>query len=80
MGGSVDTAVGKDRFWEMFKGRAVVVSELPAGCSRALATAANEIAGRDGASLRTKAEYLALYDLLLTQVPPAPVRQAEAAR
>ena len=72
MGGSVDTAVGKDRFWEMFKGRAVLVSELPAGCSRALATAANEIAGRDGASLRTKAEYLALYNLLLAQVPPAP--------
>ena len=70
-GGSMDTAVGKDRFWEMFKGRAVVVSELPAGRSRALAAAANEIAGRDGASLRTKAEYLALYDLLRVQVPPA---------
>ena len=67
----MDTAVGKDRFWEMFKGRAVVVSELPAGRSRALATVVNEAAGRDGASLRTKAEYLALYDLLLAQVPPA---------
>ena len=72
MGESVDTALGKDRFWGMFKGRAVVVSELPAGRSKALATAVNEMAGRDGASLRTKAEYLALYDLLLAQVPPAP--------
>ena len=71
IGGSMDTAVGKDRFWEMFKGRAVVVSELPAGRSRALATVVNETAGRDGASLRTKAEYMALYDLLLAQVPPA---------
>ena len=71
IGGSMDTAVGKDRFWEMFKGRAVVVSELPAGRSRALATVVNETAGCDGASLRTKAEYLALYDLLLAQVPPA---------
>lgn len=67
----MDAVVARDRFWEMFKGRAVVVSELPAGRSRALAAAANEIAGRDGASLRTKAEYLALYDLLLAQVPPA---------
>ena len=74
IGGSMDTmdtVVGKDRFWEMFKGRAVVVSELPAGRSRALATVVNETAGRDGASLRTKAEYLTLYDLLLAQVPPA---------
>jgi hypothetical protein len=50
----------------------VVVSELPAGHSRTLAAAANEMAGRDGASLWTKAEYKALYGLLLAQVPPAP--------
>src|SRR6202035_2146374 len=72
IGGSMDTAVGRDRFWEMFKGRAVVLSELPAGHSRTLAAAASEMAGRDGASLRTKAEYKALYGLLLAQVPPAP--------
>ena len=77
MGGSVDTVVGKDRFWAMFKGRAVMVSELPAGSSRALATAANELAGRDGASLRTKAEYLALYDLLRAQDRPAPAAAAK---
>jgi hypothetical protein len=72
IGGSMDAAVGGDRFWEMFKGRAVVVSQLPVGHSRALAAAASAMAGRDGASLRTKAEYKALYDLLLAQVPPAP--------
>src|SRR5262249_20276698 len=71
-GGRMDTAVGRDRFWEMFKGRALVVSELPAGRSRALATVANEMAGRDGTSLCTKAEYLALYDLLFAHVSPAP--------
>ena len=60
MGESMDTAVGRDRFWEMFKGRAVMVSELPAGPSRALATVASELAGRDGASLRTRADYGAL--------------------
>ncbi|HYV80419.1 MAG TPA: hypothetical protein VE979_20040, partial [Streptosporangiaceae bacterium] len=68
----MDTAVGRDRFWEMFKGRAVVVSELPAGPSRILANVASELAGRDDASLRTKAEYEALFDLLLAHVPPAP--------
>ena len=68
----MDTAVCGDRFWEMFKGRAVVVSQLPVGHSRVLATAASEMADRDGASLRTKAEYKALYGLLLAQVPPAP--------
>src|SRR5215467_4615749 len=71
-GGSMDTAVGRDRFWEMFKGRAVMVSELPAGPSRALANVASELAGRDGASLRTRAEYEAFFDVLLAHVPPAP--------
>ena len=65
----MDTAVGRNRFWEMFKGRPVVISQLPAGPSRALAAAASSIAGRDGASLCTKAEYQALYRLLLAQVP-----------
>jgi hypothetical protein len=68
----MDTGVDRDRFCEMFKGRAVVVSELPAGHSRVLASMANEMAGRDDASLRTRAEYLALFDLLLAHVPPVP--------
>jgi hypothetical protein len=68
----MDTTVGRDRFWEMFKGRALVLSELPAGRSRALATVVTQRAGREGTSLRTKAEYLALYDFLATQVSPAP--------
>jgi CotH protein len=68
----MDTAVGRDQFWEMFKGKAVVVSQLPVGHSRALAAAASAVAGRDGASLRTKAEYKVLYGLLLAQVRPAP--------
>src|SRR4249919_2156589 len=68
----MDTAVGRNRFWEMFKGRAVVVSELPAGHSRFLANVANEVAGRDDASLHTRAAYLALFDLLVAHVPPIP--------
>jgi CotH kinase protein len=68
----MDTGVDRDRFCEIFKGRAVVVSELPTGHSRVLASMANEMAGRDDASLRTRAEYLALFDLLLAHVPPVP--------
>jgi CotH kinase protein len=75
IGGSMDTAVGRDQFWEIFKGRTVVVSQLPVGHSRALAAAASARAGRDGASLRTKAEYQALYGLLLAQVPPTPAEK-----
>jgi hypothetical protein len=72
LGGSMETAVGRARFCEMFKGRAVVVPDLPAGHSRMLANVANEIAGRDDSSLRTRAEYLTLFDLLLAHVPPVP--------
>jgi hypothetical protein len=65
-------AVGRDRFWEMFKGRALVISELPAGQGRVLAKVANEMAGAADASLRTKAEFLALFDLLAAHAPPVP--------
>src|SRR5215813_3767390 len=68
----MDATVGRDRFWEMFKGRALVVSELPRGRSRALATVAIQRAGCDGMPLRAKADYLALYDFLVAQVSPAP--------
>ncbi len=68
----MDTTVGRDRFCEIFKDRAVVVRELPAGHSRVLANMAAEIAGRDDASLHTRAAYMALFDLLLAHVPPVP--------
>ncbi len=61
----MDATVGKERFCQMFRARAVVVTDVPAGHSRDLANRANEAAGRGDASLRTKAEYLALFDLLL---------------
>ena len=63
--------VGRERFCEIFKGRAVMVPELPAGRSRVLAHTVNQTAGRDDASLRTKSEYMALFDLLMAHVPPA---------
>lgn len=63
----MDAAVGKEHFCDIFKGRAVVVTDLPAGHSRDLASRANEAAGRGDASLRTKAEYVALFGLLLEE-------------
>ena len=69
-GGNMDTSIGRDRFCAMFEGRAVVIAELPAGRSRVLAQVASQRAGRDDGWLRTRAEYLALFDLLLTHVSP----------
>src|SRR5580693_724696 len=63
--------VGRERFCEMFKGRTVMVPELPAGRSRVLAHTANQTAGPDDASLRTKSEYMALFDLLIAYVTAA---------
>ena len=37
-----------------------------------MATVATQMAGRDGTSLRAKADYLALYDFLVAKVSPAP--------
>jgi len=67
----MDACIGRDRFCEMFEGRAVVIAELPAGRSRVLAHVASQRAGRDDGSLRTRAEYMALFDLLLAHVSPA---------
>ena len=67
----MDTSIGRDRFCEMFEGRAVVIAELPAGRGRILAHVASQRAGRDDGSLRTRAEYAALFDLLLTHLSPA---------
>lgn len=73
----MDTSIGRDRFCEMFEGRAVVIAELPAGRGRVLAHVASQRAGRDDGSLRTTAEYMALFDLLLTYVSPAPLAKLE---
>ena len=70
-GGSMDTSIGRDRFCESFEGRVVVIAKLPAGRSRVLAHVASQRAGRDDGSLRTRAEYMALFDLLLTHVSSA---------
>jgi hypothetical protein len=64
-GGDVGNVVDKDAFYELFKDRAVVVTDLPNGVSRNLAIQANDTEGRRDVALRTKAEYSTLFDLLV---------------
>ena len=60
-----EMTVDRGRFQKMFKGRAVVVTQLPPGHGRELARRVNEASGRGDVSLRTPAEHLALFELLL---------------
>ena len=62
---AIKKTIDKGQFWDMFKNRVVVVTDLPPGRSRDLANRVNEAEGKGDASLRTKAEYSALFDLLL---------------
>ncbi len=68
----MERVVGKEQFCDIFKGQAVVVTDLPAGDGKDLAERANEAAGRGDASLRTKAEYSALFGLLLGETGAGP--------
>ncbi|MGW0905658.1 CotH kinase family protein [Streptomyces sp. NPDC002853] len=63
----MDRTIGKGTFRDAFKNQVVAVSALPAGTGRRLAERANAAAGPADASLRTKAEFSALYDLLLAE-------------
>ena len=54
----------KKQFSEMFEDRALVVADVPAGTARDLAAAANRPAGPGDATLRTRAEFGALYDAI----------------
>ena len=57
---------------DTFKGRVVVVAAIPPGTSRDLAQQANEAEGHGDASLRTRAEFSALFDLLLDGLDQGP--------
>jgi hypothetical protein len=61
----MDETLDKRHFVDLFKTRAVVVTELPPGRGRDVAEQVNERVGRGDAALRTKAEYSALFDALL---------------
>jgi hypothetical protein len=63
----MDPTLDKRHFVDLFKTRAVVVTELPPGHGREVAERVNEEVGPGDAALRTKAEYSALFDALLLE-------------
>jgi hypothetical protein len=63
----MDDTLDKGQFWATFKARVVVVTDLPPGHGRDLASEVNEAQGRGDASLRTEAEYSALFEALLRE-------------
>src|SRR5215472_2944373 len=67
-GGSMDATVGRERFWEMFKGRALVVSELPRGRGGARATVATRWAGKNGTWRGRKVKNWGLNDSWVAKV------------
>ncbi|PZS15664.1 MAG: hypothetical protein DLM60_16675 [Pseudonocardiales bacterium] len=62
----------RGHFCRIFSDRAVVVTRLPKGSLRTLAERANETAGRGDASLQTRVEYSALFDLLVRELGADP--------
>jgi len=67
-----EMTIDEARFQKIFTERAVVVTQLPPGYARELAQRVNQASGRRDVSLRMKAEYLALFDLLLRDGDAAP--------
>ncbi|MEV5977439.1 CotH kinase family protein [Streptomyces sp. NPDC052114] len=63
----MDRTIDKAAFRDAFKNRSLVAADLPRGTGRRLAEQANALAGPTDAALRTKAEFGALYDLLLDE-------------
>lgn len=68
----MEKRLDKGEFWDVFKNRAVVVADLPQGLSRDLAEWVNRAEGRGDDSLRTRAEYSALFDLVLREIALEP--------
>lgn len=66
----------KGDFWDLFKTRAIVLAELPAGKARELAERANLNAGHGDATLHSKAEFQTLFELLYTEVDDQAVADA----
>jgi hypothetical protein len=58
----LDTGIGEKQFRDMFDDRAIVVADLPSGAARGLAGKVNKPVGFGDATLRTRAEFVALFD------------------
>ncbi len=62
------TIVDRGDFLDLFKSQAIVLSELPSGKAHNLANLVNQSTGSGDVTLRTKAEFHALFELLDTEV------------
>lgn len=62
------TTIDRRRFRDRFAHRAIVLSTLPRGTARDVAVRVNTVDGHGDASLRTRAEQEALFDLLHDEV------------
>jgi CotH kinase protein len=60
----VDTSLDRHQFRDVFDDRAIVVADVPAGAARDLAAKVNRPAGPADATLRSRAEYDALFDAI----------------
>jgi len=60
--------LNKGDFWDLFKNQAIVLAELPAGKARKLAERVNLNTGHGDATLHSKAEFQALFELLYDEV------------
>jgi hypothetical protein len=58
----MDGGIGEKQFREMFDDRAIVVADVPSGAARDLAAKVNKPAGLGDATLRTRAEFVALFE------------------
>lgn len=60
----METSLSKGKFRRLFKNKVIAISAMPRGKARTLAMEVNQSAGKADATLHTKAEYRALFDLL----------------
>jgi len=58
----VDNSIDVEQFRDLFNGRVIVIDDLPPGAARELAASVNRPAGPDDATLRTDAEFDALFN------------------
>jgi hypothetical protein len=60
----MDAGIGEKQFRDLFEDRAIVVADVPAGAARELAAKVNQPAGLGDATLRTKAEFVSLFNAI----------------
>src|SRR5947207_1172347 len=68
--GWVENSINAHQFRDLFDNRAIVIDDLPPGTAHDLAAEVNRPAGPGDATLRTEAEFNALFDAIRRAVGP----------